>query len=126
MTTATESNGPTITIGTAASKHQTFRDSDVLARLVGDEFVALLTDCADSQALIDRLKANAETFAQENNLPYPLSLSVGLAVSPAEAPKPSLNHLIAEADAAMYAQKQRRQPLNIAALKAAQRWGSQG
>lgn len=115
--------GDWLILGTAASLHKTFREGDILARLGGDEFVVLAIDCADGQEVINRLKANAEIFAQDNDLPYPLSMSVGLAVSQGEGVNPTLNQLVSQADAAMYAQKQRRQHLNIAEVKVSQRWG---
>lgn len=115
--------GDWLILGTAASLHKTFREGDILARWGGDEFVVLAIDCADGQEVVNRLKANAEIFAQDNDLPYPLSMSVGLAVSQGNDANPTLNQLVSQADAAMYAHKQRRQPLNIAEIKAAQRWG---
>ena len=114
--------GDRLILGTTASLHKTFREGDILARLGGDEFVVLAIDCADGQEVVNRLKANAEIFTQENDLPYPLSMSVGLAVSQ-DGANPTLDQLVSQADAAMYAQKQRRQQRNIAEIKAARRWG---
>ncbi len=115
--------GDWLILGTAASMHKTFREGDILARLGGDEFVVLAIACTDGQDVVNRLKANAEIFAQDHDLPCPLSISVGLAVSPGDGATPTLNQLVSQADAAMYAQKQRRQQLNIAEIKASQRWG---
>ena len=84
--------------------------------------LSLAVDCADGQEVVNRLKANAEILAQDNDLPYPLSMSVGLAVSSADSSNLTLNQLVSQADAAMYAQKQRRRQLNIAEIKASQRW----
>jgi diguanylate cyclase (GGDEF)-like protein len=115
--------GDWLILGTAEALHRTFREEDVLARLGGDEFVVFVADCEDGQKLIDRLKANAADFVEENDLPYPLSFSVGLAHGQWHEVAISLNHLVSQADQAMYANKQRRRPLNIAEIKAAQRWG---
>ncbi|MBE9157318.1 GGDEF domain-containing protein [Nodosilinea sp. LEGE 06152] len=115
--------GDWLILGTAASMHKTFREGDVLARLGGDEFVVLAPDCANGPEVANRLKTNAEIFAQENALPYPLSISVGLASSQGNDANLTLNQLVSQADSAMYAQKQRRRPLNIAETKACQRWG---
>ncbi|MEP0902707.1 hypothetical protein [Nodosilinea sp. FACHB-13] len=50
-------------------------------------------------------------------------MSVGQAVSQREGSNLTLNQLVSQADAAMYTQKQRRRQLNIAEIKAFQRWG---
>lgn len=116
-------SGDGLILGTAASLHKTYCEGDILARLGGDEFLVLAINCADGQDVIKRLKANAEIFAQDNNLPYPLSMSVGLAVNHGDGANLTLNQLVSQADAAMYAQKQHRRQLNIAEIKASQRWG---
>jgi diguanylate cyclase (GGDEF)-like protein len=85
----------------------TFRDSDILARVGGDEFVVLLTNCdeAAAQAAVLRLR---DQLALTNNAsdagPYALSLSVGLANFDVDKPL-ALKVLLEQADAAMYADK---------------------
>ena len=54
--------------------------------------------------------------------PNPLSVSVGLATSTWDEANLSLRDLVNRADTAMYAQKQRRQRINMAAIKASQCW----
>ena len=114
--------GDWLLLGTAEGMRQTFRDGDLLARLGGDEFVALVSDCAAGQELIDRLKNHAEIFTEQHDLPYPLSVSAGLAIAQGDDLHLSLTQLVSQADAAMYAQKQRRRAVNLAAMKAVQRW----
>jgi diguanylate cyclase (GGDEF)-like protein len=86
----------------------TFRDSDVLARLSGDEFAVLaLESSVQSQGIIlRRLEKNLkESSASEKR--YELSLSVGVArFDPKHAV--SLGELMSQADQAMYEQKRGR------------------
>lgn len=115
--------GDWLILGTAEALHRTCTEGDVLARLGGDEFVAFLSPDTDATALVDGLRAHADAFMAENQLSYPLSFSVGLAVGTWDEAHLSLRDLVNRADAAMYAQKQYRRPINLSALKAAQRWG---
>lgn len=117
--------GDWLILGTAEALHRTCHDHDVLSRLGGDEFAVFLSADTDTTTFTERLQANAHHFEQENQLPYPLSLSVGLARAAWDDTHLSLRDLINQADTAMYADKQRRSHVNIAALKAAQRWGQQ-
>lgn len=117
--------GDWLILGTAEAMHRTFGDRGILGRLGGDEFVAFVPDHLESSTLIHDLTTHADAFAQENDLPYPLCFSVGVVASQGnDDGGRSLNHLVSEADTAMYANKQRRRPLSIAAIKAAQRWGT--
>jgi diguanylate cyclase (GGDEF)-like protein len=82
---------------------QCTRLGDVSARLGGDEFVVLLpqTGPDGAAALLERLRALlAAPFA---DIPDPISLSIG-AVS-FTAPPPDVEHLVRQADAAMYVAK---------------------
>jgi diguanylate cyclase (GGDEF)-like protein/PAS domain S-box-containing protein len=85
-----------------------FRDSDILARFGGDEFVVLALDCGDMR---EQLIARVQSALNANNdaaaRPYSLSLSIGTArLDPFEPV--SLDELMAQADAALYAAKRNR------------------
>ena len=83
---------------TAASLKRTFRRTDVLARMGGDEFVALVTEnprCSPA-ALCRRLQRNLARASVEESR-YGLSLSIGVASVEPET-KPSLRRLLDAAD----------------------------
>lgn len=85
-----------------------FRVSDIVARIGGDEFVVLAVDAGESSdALSARVQALVDEFNGSERCRYPIGLSIGaVRCSPNEL-KP-LGELLASADAAMYANKQRR------------------
>lgn len=88
----------------------TFRRSDVLARMGGDEFVALIVDDDDDATTSVRARLDAALGAHNDAHAgeRPLVLSVGMAEA---QPGVGLDKLIAEADAAMYQDKYQRRPL---------------
>jgi diguanylate cyclase (GGDEF)-like protein len=90
----------------ADALEETFRESDLLARYGGDEFVVLASEIGQNQELVlSRLEENL----QKPNEAHPeLSLSVGVARFDPKYPV-SLRELMARADQAMYEYKVRRQ-----------------
>ena len=92
-------------VRTADALERTFRDSDILARLSGDEFAALALEASrqDQDAIIRRLEGHLQK-ASADEPRYKLSLSVGVArFDPKHAL--SLGDLLARADQAMYERK---------------------
>ena len=85
---------------------KTIRDSDIVARIGGDEFALFAADavCDDIQALPSRLQKNIEQANTQNLSPFPLSLSVG-AVCCDFVDNTPLEELLNRADKAMYEQK---------------------
>ena len=96
-------------IRTADALEHAFRDSDILARIGGDEFVVLASEAISQtqEVLLRRLEESLKQFnAGESR--YELSLSVG--VAPFDPKRPiSLGELMAQADEAMYVQKRSHQ-----------------
>ncbi len=86
---------------------ETFRESDVIARVGGDEFTILVIEASDHSetAIRNRLQKNLRSCnARESR--YILSLSMGVArFNPRRST--SIRQLMAEADHAMYEQKRR-------------------
>jgi diguanylate cyclase (GGDEF)-like protein len=95
----------------ASVLRHTFRDSDILARIGGDEFVALAHVHApqDMDALRGRLREHLREFNSSRTRAYVLDLSIGTTV--AEVPtEEDVQSLLALADAAMYAEKRAGAP----------------
>ncbi|OIN24256.1 sensor domain-containing diguanylate cyclase [Vibrio barjaei] len=86
---------------------ENFRDSDVIARIGGDEFVVLMsgTTGLDAKFPLTRFKDQITMFNNSSDSEFELSYSVGVVCfSPLE--KLSHSDLLAKADLAMYASKQ--------------------
>jgi diguanylate cyclase (GGDEF)-like protein len=88
---------------------QTFRASDLLSRIGGDEFVALsLADGVDlAQSLRERLAENLARHNSRPDRPFHLAISVGLAWHDPGSPE-TLEQLLRRADTAMYDEKRQR------------------
>ena len=94
-------------IRTAKVLKETFRESDVIARVGGDEFAILAIEASDqNEATIrNRLQKNLRS-CHVGESRYILSLSMGVACfNPRRST--SIRQLMAEADHAMYEQKRR-------------------
>ncbi|MCK7489453.1 MAG: GGDEF domain-containing protein [Anaerotruncus sp.] len=61
-----------------------FRQTDIIARYGGDEFVILLTNTSrgDAESAVQKLQVEYRDWAQNNGLP--VSFSFGLAMAPEE------------------------------------------
>jgi diguanylate cyclase (GGDEF)-like protein/PAS domain S-box-containing protein len=90
---------------------KSFRESDIIARLGGDEFTILALEDYESparRAVTARLMENMEDYARQENRSFDLSLSVGVVHFNPESGC-SMEELIAQADKAMYEDKQGKQ-----------------
>jgi len=87
----------------------TFRGSDIIARVGGDEFVVLALETNDTYCdlLGDRLKANFDAFNKKGGRGYTLTLSVGIAHYDPENPC-SVDDILKRADNLMYKDKKKR------------------
>ena len=95
---------------TAALLRDSFRTSDIVTRYGGDEFLVLCPNTGPEAAptLIEGLEQQVEDANAGAAVPWRLSLSVGTAAFDPARPA-TLDELIREADAAMYAAKQKKQ-----------------
>ncbi|WP_394229505.1 GGDEF domain-containing protein [Shewanella colwelliana] len=84
----------------------TFRDSDILGRVGGDEFIVLLSDSTMRSAIeaIDRFNLDLNKSLQREKAPYQLNFSYGVMEIPADSDI-ALDIAIEEADQRMYLQK---------------------
>ncbi len=99
-------------IKTAEMLRKTFRQSDILGRTGGDEFIALVIQNSpiDVESISTRLEENLKNLNSEINKEYRLSLSFGVA-SFDIIKKQTIDNLIAVADKMMYAQKRKKKKL---------------
>jgi len=86
---------------------QTFRESDLIARISGDEFALLLIDTPEKNlsVVFNRLEKNIDAFNIHSGGMINLSLSIGMAVYDHDRPC-SIDQLLKQADRRMYEQKQ--------------------
>ncbi|MCU7554597.1 sensor domain-containing diguanylate cyclase [Alteromonas sp. ASW11-19] len=85
---------------------QVFRDSDVFARIGGDEFAALLTGTSESEAhvVIERFRNAVSTYNKKAKRGYDIEFSVGTAEY---IPDDTVETLLDRADSAMYSNKRK-------------------
>ncbi len=93
-------------VETADILRQTFRETDIIARMGGDEFAVLAIETADlgPEAFSERLQQNIARLNSAASRSYRLSLSWGTALYDPQSPV-SLDQLMSAADGLMYAQK---------------------
>ena len=99
-------------IETATVLKETFRTSDIIARLGGDEYAAFTVNITEenSEILTARLQSQIDTRNNQENRRYRLSISVGCSYYDPENPC-SIDELMASADKWMYEQKQNKKGL---------------
>lgn len=93
-------------IEVAAVLNETFRASDIIARMGGDEFAVLAIDMAEENADIQmaRLQEQIERRNSQADRRYTLSISVGCSCYDPGNPH-SIDELMVQADERMYEQK---------------------
>jgi diguanylate cyclase (GGDEF)-like protein/PAS domain S-box-containing protein len=96
-------------IESAKLLREIYRESDIVARIGGDEFVVLPvgTDGARTDAIISRLRDALDTFNSRSNLRYELSLSAGIAYYDPKS-NLSIGELLSHGDKSMYEHKKLR------------------
>jgi two-component system cell cycle response regulator len=101
--------GDSVLIDTADILRNTFRKSDIICRIGGDEFAVLATKFDESypQNIIDRLQYYIDAQNYKRKKKYKISMSMGFAFYDPQTPC-SLDVLMAKADQSMYEQKKAR------------------
>lgn len=94
---------------TAMLLQNCFRDSDIIARIGGDEFVVLFldTDGFSLKSIRRRIDSRLEEMEMEKPLPFMLSLSIGY-YSTVLHYQTQIGLLLSRADSLMYEDKQKR------------------
>ncbi|WP_262963696.1 EAL domain-containing protein [Methylobacter psychrophilus] len=101
--------GDHLLITVANNMQQALREIDTLARIGGDEFIALLLDISDIETsipLLTRLLTAASQPAQFDNISLQVSASMGITFYP-QTEEVDADLLIRQADQAMYQAKMR-------------------
>ncbi|MFW6055760.1 MAG: diguanylate cyclase [Chloroflexota bacterium] len=88
---------------------ETFRESDMIARFGGDEFVVLAIETDETSVAIlrDRLERRVSDFNESAGRPYNLRLSIGVATYDPRCTE-TLDEVLSRADSQMYRHKQAR------------------
>ncbi|MDK2917875.1 MAG: hypothetical protein PWQ37_608 [Candidatus Petromonas sp.] len=101
--------GDNAIIDTANVLKSTFRESDIIGRIGGDEFVVITldTDCESSELILKRLERAIKRHNSRSNRPYKLSISAGVVYYD---PKDeiTLDELLSRADKIMYKSKEEK------------------
>jgi diguanylate cyclase (GGDEF)-like protein len=89
---------------------EVFRESDIIARIGGDEFVVLAmeTHNTNEDIITTRLKETLDSYNAREKRRYMISLSIGFANYYPENPC-SIEELLTQADTCMYKQKRKKQ-----------------
>ena len=98
---------------------RTFRASDLIARMGGDEFCVLFaaTSESDAKAAADRLQEAIDVVNDQEGRPFELSMSAGIAMFDPEQPV-TLDNLMAIADERMYCTKREKAKPNVLPARA--------
>jgi len=99
--------GDELLITASHRMNKALREGDTLARIGGDEFVAILVDLENTQdyeLVLDRILEAVSTPVVINNIALHISASIGVTVSPND--EVGAEQLIRHADQAMYVAKQ--------------------
>jgi two-component system, cell cycle response regulator len=96
-------------VETAKILKETFRESDIIGRIGGDEFIVLFVETSEidsSERIRERLQSGVQQYNTPGR-PYELSLSIGITTYGPNSGM-SLDSLISRADMLMYEEKQKR------------------
>jgi diguanylate cyclase (GGDEF)-like protein/PAS domain S-box-containing protein len=93
----------------AAILRLSFRSSDIIARIGGDEFVGLALESSEysSEKIVTRLRHNLDAHNKVADRPYQLAMSVGVSIYDPGHPR-SLTELIEQGDQEMYGEKRKK------------------
>jgi diguanylate cyclase (GGDEF)-like protein len=105
--------GDNVLIDIANILKESYRESDIIARIGGDEFIVLLIEAAEESRnkIIERLHTNLDIHNANNSTIYNLSVSVGMTYYDPAHPC-SISDLLKRVDKLMYQQKKQRQRIS--------------
>jgi diguanylate cyclase (GGDEF)-like protein len=93
---------------------KSFRESDIIARIGGDEFAVAMVDCGKENLDLakGRLKKNIEAYNRNSREAYPIELSVGVACCNSDDTI-DLRKLLHQSDQMMYEEKRKNNPESL-------------
>lgn len=100
--------GDQLLISLALTMQEALRESDTLARIGGDEFVAVLNGLESPEAatpVLERLLQAASLPVEVDGNPLQVSVSMGVVFRPADRAPETIDSLLLRADQAMYEAK---------------------
>jgi len=102
----------------ASALNGSFRTSDVVARVGGDEFLCLLPNAGTDDVTQIRLRIASRIARELEQMPqeFPLTVTVGVAIVPPRSPV-NLDNLMREADRALYAAKRGRPTRDLVGVR---------
>ena len=103
-------SGDQALIDTANVFRNTFRESDIIARMGGDEFAVLLTEITsvnDELIIFEHLRDNLKIQNEQTSQSYILSLSIGASIFNPKYPI-TLDKMLKQADMLMYEDKKNK------------------
>lgn len=103
--------GDAMLVEIARELHASFRSTDIVARMGGDEFCVLVIDpTIDGETFRDVFRERINVLNEVSQRDYRLSASIGLVEATARDID-DLDHLIADADRRMYEEKAKRRAI---------------
>lgn len=96
-------------VAIASILKKSFRSSDIIGRIGGDEFTVIVTGVpeSDNEVVTRRLQNNIASYNGRNHKPYKLSVSTGITKYSHKNPC-SIDELYSTADKMMYEQKRKK------------------
>jgi diguanylate cyclase (GGDEF)-like protein len=93
---------------------KTFRESDLIARIGGDEFAVLTVETEETNAdiITTRLSDSLRNYNADRKGTYKLSVSIGISRYDPNYPC-SIDELLARADKLMYKYKRKNRPVSV-------------
>lgn len=82
-----------------------FRNTDIIGRIGGDEFVVLMRDVPNQNAVTEKAKQLVDIFKHKENLSIPENISVSVGIAFSEESDKAFAELFSKSDQALYISK---------------------
>lgn len=94
--------------GVADTLNKSVRETDLVSRVGGDEFVVMLTENDETQlqGVVERLRQDLNAFLQESDVGAAIGVTASIGIARSDASTASATKLIKDADLLMYQAKQ--------------------